>query len=140
MHETVTKHVGEKLIFPTQLIAQNGAVIKQDTVIGVTGCPPTVKVTNTKLETVAARDRQTSAKGTFRISGKGLRTVTETLAAGTHQIRVKLTGVGRSLRARQGRRGSGQADRGQAGRREHGPREAIAKACPAADRRDAAWR
>ena len=41
-----------------------------------------------------------SAKGRVRISGKGLRTVTETLAAGTHQIRVKLTAAGRSLRSR----------------------------------------
>ena len=40
-----------------------------------------------------------SAKGTVTISGMGLKTTTKkNLTAGTHQIRVALTKVGRSLR------------------------------------------
>ena len=38
-HKTVTEKVPEKLIMPTELVGQNGAVIKQSTVIAVSGCP-----------------------------------------------------------------------------------------------------
>ncbi len=98
---TVSKRVPEQLLMPTELIGQNGAVIKQNTVIGVAGCPPTVVITTTKrsgnalLVTV-----KTSAKGKVRLSGVGLKTTVKTLAAGTHQVRVALTGRGRSLQAR----------------------------------------
>ena len=99
--KTVTKRVPEKLIMPTQLIGQNGAVIKQNTVIGVAGCPPTVAISkvqrkgNAVLVTV-----KMSAAGTVRISGNGLRTTTRKLGAGSHTIRVVLTAKGRSLGAK----------------------------------------
>jgi uncharacterized repeat protein (TIGR01451 family) len=99
--KSVVEHVPEKLVFPTQLIGQNGSVLKQNTVIGVIGCPPTVAVTKTAvsggslLVTV-----KTSAKGTLTISGKGLRTTTRRgLKAGSDQIRVRLTAKGASLLA-----------------------------------------
>ena len=42
---------------------------------------------------------KTSATGTVKISGKGLKTMTKkNLKAGTHQIRVAFTKVGRSMR------------------------------------------
>lgn len=97
---TVTERVGEKLVFPTQLVGQNGAVEKQNTVINVIGCPPTVTVTKTQLKAGSLLVTvKMSAKGRVSISGKGLRTVTKTLPAGTHQIQVKLTNAGRALRS-----------------------------------------
>jgi hypothetical protein len=85
---------------PTELVGQNGAVIKQTTKIAVIGCPPTVAITkaaikgNALLVTV-----KLSAAGTVKISGKGLKTVTKkNLKAGTHQIRVAFTKAGRSIR------------------------------------------
>jgi primosomal replication protein N len=41
----------------------------------------------------------TSAQGTVRVAGKGLKTTSKNLTAGTHQIRVALTKAGRSMRA-----------------------------------------
>jgi hypothetical protein len=99
--KTVTERVPEKLIFPTELVGQNGAVLKQSTVIGVVGCPPTLAITKTKIAGNALLVTvKTSAEGTVTISGKGLKTKTvRNLKAGTNQIRVVLSGKGRSLRA-----------------------------------------
>ena len=89
------------LELPTVLTAQNGAVLKQVTRIAVTGCPPTVAITKTKLKGNALLVTvKLSAKGTLRISGEGLQTTTKkNLTAGSHQIRVALTKKGRSLRS-----------------------------------------
>ena len=86
---------------PTVLTAQNRAVLKQATRIAVTGCPPTVAITKTKLKGNALLVTvKLSAKGTLRISGEGLQTTTKkNLTAGSHQIRVALTKKGRSLRS-----------------------------------------
>jgi hypothetical protein len=94
---------GTSLVMPTEITGQNGAVIKKNTHIAVTGCAagkPSVKIAkvkvsgNTLLVTV-----KTGAAGTVRISGRGLKTTTKkNLATGTHQIRVPLTKVGRSMR------------------------------------------
>jgi hypothetical protein len=92
---------GQKLVMPTLFKAQNGLEIHQNTAIGVTGCPPTVTITKTKLtgNTLLVTVR-TSAKGTVRISGNGLKTtVKKNLKAGTYQIRVALTKTGTSMRA-----------------------------------------
>jgi hypothetical protein len=97
--KTVTEQVPTQLIMPTKLVGQNGAVIKQNTVIAVVGCPPTVQITNTKLSgnTLLVTVKM-SAKGTVKISGKGLKTTKKSLSAGTHQVRVALTNAGKSLR------------------------------------------
>ena len=99
--KTISKRVPEKLVMPTQLIGQNGAVIKQNTVINVIGCPPTISITNTKLSGNALLVTvKTSAAGRVTISGAGLKTTGKNAKAGSVQIRVALTGKGRSLRAR----------------------------------------
>jgi hypothetical protein len=91
---------GTTLAMPTTITAQNGAVIKQTTNIAVTGCPPTVAITKTKLTgNTLLVTVKLSAEGTVRISGKGLKTTTlKNLKAGTHQIKVALTKTGRSMR------------------------------------------
>lgn len=88
------------LELPTVLTAQNGAVLKQATRIAVSGCPPTVAITNAQLKGNALLVTvKLSANGTVRISGQGLKTTTKkNLTAGSHQIRVALTKKGRSLR------------------------------------------
>jgi hypothetical protein len=86
---------GTTLTAPTTITGQNGAVIKQETHIAVTGCPPTVGITKMKvarnalLVTVNA-----SAPGTVSISGPGLKTTKRRLTAGTHQVRVPFTRAG----------------------------------------------
>lgn len=71
---TIITRSGEKPTMPTELVGRNGAVIKQNTVIAVEGCPPTVAITkiqrngNALMVTV-----KMSAAGSVRISGKGLR-------------------------------------------------------------------
>ena len=87
------------LLLPTTLTGQNGAVLKQNTNIAVTNCPPIVTLTKAKLSgnsllvTVKTNDT-----GTVKISGKGLKTTKKNLKAGTYQIRVALTKSGRSMR------------------------------------------
>jgi hypothetical protein len=92
---------GQKLVMPTLFKAQNGLEIHQNTAIGVTGCPPTVTITKTKLTgNTLLVTVKTSAKGNVRISGNGLKTtVKKNLKAGTYQIRVALTKTGTSMRA-----------------------------------------
>jgi hypothetical protein len=87
------------LNLPTVLTGQNGAVLKQNTNIAIIGCPPTVSLAKAKLAGNALLVTvKTTAKGTVKISGKGLKTTTKKLNAGTYNIRVALTKVGRSLR------------------------------------------
>jgi hypothetical protein len=88
---------------PTEITGQNGAVIKKNTHIAVTGCAPgkpTVKIARVKVSGNALLVTvKTGGTGTVRISGRGLKTTAKkNLAAGTHQIRVPLTKAGRSMR------------------------------------------
>ena len=81
---------------PTEITGQNGAVIKQTTHIALAGCAkakPTVKIAKVKVNGNALLVTvKTSAKGTVKMSGKGLKTTAKkNLAAGSHRIRVPLT-------------------------------------------------
>jgi hypothetical protein len=40
---------GSKLVMPTEFLAQNGAQIKQDTKIAVTGCKPALRIKRHKV-------------------------------------------------------------------------------------------
>jgi hypothetical protein len=89
----------QNLIMPTTITGQNGAVIKQNTHIAVTGCPPTVNIAKIRVAGNALLvSVKTSAPGTVWISGRGLRTTHKTMTAGTHQLRVGLTKLGIKLR------------------------------------------
>ncbi len=85
---------------PTTLTGQNGAIFKQTTKINVTGCSPTVTIAKAKLSGNALLVTvKMNAKGTVKISGKGLKAVTrKNVNAGTYQIRVAFTKTGTSLR------------------------------------------
>jgi hypothetical protein len=86
---------GTTLVMPTTITGQNGAVIKQNTHIVVTGCRPTVQIAKVKVSgnslLVTAK---TGATGTVWVSGFGLRKIKRKLTAGTHRIRVRLTKIG----------------------------------------------
>jgi hypothetical protein len=91
------------LVMPTEITGQNGAVIKKNTKIAISGCAaskPKVSIAKIKVKGNALLVTvRTSAKGRVRISGKGLKTtMKKNLAAGTHRIRVPLTKKGRSMR------------------------------------------
>ena len=92
------------LVMPTEITGQSGAVARQTTRIAFAGCvasKPAVKIAkvklrgNTLLVTVSA-----SATGRVKISGRGLKTTTKSVSAGTHEIRVALTKAGRAMRRR----------------------------------------
>jgi hypothetical protein len=90
---------GQNLVMPTEITAQNGAVIKQNTQIAVTGhcaaslrAKPTVKIKRAKLKgNTVLVTVTTSQKGIVIVSGKGLKPVKKTLTAGTHQLKLALT-------------------------------------------------
>ena len=91
---------GQTLTMPTTITGQNGAQVTQSTNIAVTGCgKPSIKITkakikgNTVLVTVT-----TTQQGTVTVSGRGLKTIKKTLAAGAHQLKVSLTNNGRTAR------------------------------------------
>jgi hypothetical protein len=88
------------LNMPTALTGQNGAVIKQTTKIAVSGCPkPTVEIKQVKVTGDAVLVTiVTSQRGTVTVSGSGLKTIKQTLAAGAHQLKVSLTKNGRTAR------------------------------------------
>jgi hypothetical protein len=88
------------LVMPTEIVAQNGMALYQNTKIAVTGCPPAVSVTKTKIKgnnvLVTVKLGQT---GIVKITGRGLRTTTKkALKAGTHTITVPLTATGRAAK------------------------------------------
>jgi hypothetical protein len=89
---------GQNLVMPTEIIAQNGMAVYQNTQIAVTGCPPAVTVTKAKVKgnsvMVTVKTGQT---GTLVLSGKGIRKKTlRGLKAGTHTVSVSLTSTGRA--------------------------------------------
>jgi hypothetical protein len=91
---------GTSLAMPTIITAQNGAVIKQSTNVAITGCPPALTITRTKVKgnTVLVTVKVGEA-GTVKITGRGLRTTTKKgVKAGTHTITVPLTNIGRAAK------------------------------------------
>jgi hypothetical protein len=95
---------GQNLVMPTEITGQNGAVIKQNTPIAITGaCPtslkPTVKIKQAKLKgNTVLITITTSQNGTVTITGKGLKPIKKTLTAGTHQLKLTLTKTGKNAR------------------------------------------
>jgi hypothetical protein len=96
---------GQALTMPTTITGQNGDQITQQTKIAVTGCPkaePSVSVIKATLKgsglfvTV-----NTTAEGTVKIGGRGLRTRTERhVKAGTRRMQVPLTSAEKVIRRR----------------------------------------
>ncbi len=91
---------GQKLVVPTLFKAQNGLEIHQNTPVAVTGCPPSLSITKTKVTgnsvSVTVKVGET---GTVKITGRGLRTVTKRgVKAGTHTISVPLNATGRAAK------------------------------------------
>jgi hypothetical protein len=83
---------------PTEIVAQNGMALYQNTPISVTGCPPAVSVTKTKIKgnslVVTVKLGQT---GTLVLSAKGIRRKTVRGAkAGIRTITIPLTATGRA--------------------------------------------
>ena len=91
---------GQKLVMPTEFVAQNGLEIHQSTPIAVTGCPPSVSITRTQVKgNSLAVTVNLGQQGTVKITGRGLRTTTRRgLKAGTHTITVPLTATGRAAK------------------------------------------
>jgi hypothetical protein len=59
---------GHKLVMPTEIVGQNGAVIKQNTAIAVTGCKPAKKP---KTKKNAKKAKKADQAGAGRSSGGG---------------------------------------------------------------------
>jgi hypothetical protein len=91
---------GRSLTMPTEMIAQNGMALYQETKIAVTGCPPAVTVTKAKVNgNNLAVTVKLGQAGTVVISGRGIRKKTIRGAkAGTRTITVSLTATGRAAR------------------------------------------
>jgi hypothetical protein len=88
------------LVMPTEIVAQNGMALYQNTPISVTGCPPAVSVTKTKIKgNSVVVTVKLGQQGTVKITGRGLRTTTKRgVKAGTRTINVPLTATGRAAK------------------------------------------
>ena len=94
---------GQTLTMPTTITAQDGAQVTQQTKITVTGCPA-VKIIKTKTKaTSLLATLYTTASGTVTLSGRGLKTTSKHVKAGSSRIQVLLTNWGRLLRRRHGK-------------------------------------
>ncbi len=87
---------GLNAAMPATIEGQNGAVIKQSTMIAVTGCKPAIKIVKKKRSGghVLLTLRSTIA-GTLTITGGGVKKTKQTVAVGERQIKVALTNAGR---------------------------------------------
>jgi hypothetical protein len=91
---------GTSLVMPTEIVAQNGMALYQQTPIAVTGCPPSVSVTRATVKgNSLAVTLKLGQAGTVVISGKGIRKKTiHGAKAGTRTITIPLTATGRAAR------------------------------------------
>jgi hypothetical protein len=89
-----------KLVMPTEIVAQNGMALYQNTQIAVTGCPPSVAITKTSVNgNNVALTVKLGQAGTLVLSGRGIRRKTlHGVKAGGHTITVSLTATGRAAR------------------------------------------
>lgn len=97
--QAVSSQCGESMTAPSSMVGQNGAETSEDVKVAITGCGPThpevsvvkAKRTGDDLAVVV----KTSERGSVVISGPGLQElVKKGVAAGTHTLRVRLTGSG----------------------------------------------
>jgi hypothetical protein len=88
----------QKIEMPTEITAQNGAVIKQNTNVAISGCQPSVKIMQAKRKHNALLvTLETTASGSVLVNGGGLQASSVSLDSGRHQVRVALTQAGRAL-------------------------------------------
>ncbi len=90
----------KELLAPTKIVAQNNMQVTRNTRIAVTGCPPSLAITNAKVKgnalLVTVKLSKTKT-GTVKITGTGLKsTVKRGLKAGAHQISVPLSKAGKA--------------------------------------------
>ncbi len=113
---------GQNLQIPTEIIAQDGAEISQDTQVALTGCPPSVKVTKTKTKKASvAISISLSAPGSVTITGKGLKSTAKKGLSAGNALHRRSADQGRH-RAAPGEaqvRRHGQAQRRRRNRRDH---------------------
>ena len=90
---------GLSLPMPTTIEGQNGAQIKQSTMVAVTGCKPAINIVTKKRSSgkVLLTLRSTVA-GTLTITGTGVKKTKLTVAVGEHQVNIALTSAGRRRR------------------------------------------
>jgi hypothetical protein len=99
---SVTEQLAETLVMPTTIAGQNGAIVKQNTKIEVSGCKPAITVaTHTvkgKMATIAVK---VPSAGKLVASGKGLSKASKTAgAAGTVTVKVTLSSQEQAFLAR----------------------------------------
>jgi hypothetical protein len=88
----------QSLVMPTTLVGQNGAQVKRNTKISVTGCKG-VAITKRRLSGKhVLLSLFLTARGTVTVTGRGLKKYRKTLSAGSHQIKVALSKAGLSMR------------------------------------------
>jgi hypothetical protein len=81
---------GQKLVMPTTLTGQNGAVIKQETKVAVTGCPNSISISSHKVKGKTTTIQvSVPAAGKLTATGKGLSKASKT-ASGRETVSLVL--------------------------------------------------
>ncbi len=91
---------GQKLVMPTEMIAQNGTVLHQETRVTVSGCPASVHIVRARIH---GRSLAVTVKlgqpGTLTLAGAGLhRRTIHAAKAGTRTVLVALSAAGLTAR------------------------------------------
>lgn len=92
----------EPLTLPTEMIGQNGALVRQDTKLAVQGCKAAIRVLGHSVKGVRARIRvSVPFAGTLVASGKGVKRSAKRVAkAGTVTLGVTLSALDRRVLAK----------------------------------------
>jgi hypothetical protein len=81
---------GQKLTMPTEFTGQNGAVIRQNTPIAVTGCPNSISISSHKVKGKTTTIQvSVPAAGKLTATGKGLSKASKT-ASGRETVSLVL--------------------------------------------------